>query len=253
MNSIVSLTIIILLLCLFIWINRYHTTCIRNIDELIMTPEEKKSLFSYLQIISDLFNKNNINYWIMSGTLLGSIRHNGMIPWDDDADIGVNELDLEKILALNNELNPLGYEIVPSWKIYKFKKIGVEYPFVDIFGFSKDNNKYILNHIILRNMWPNEYFTEDELFPLKIYKFENIYLKGPNYPIAYLDRMYHNWRFIGRHTGNHKSNRCVDITLKLNEKNEQHKLKPYVYIKPSQDAKSENDIHHNEKIITIKK
>lgn len=253
MNSILYIIIIVLLLSLFIWINSIHTTCIRNIDELIMTPDEKETLFSYLQIISDLFNKNGINYWIMSGTLLGSVRHNGMIPWDDDADIGVFETDLDKILALNKELNQIGYEIVPSWRIYKFRKIGTEYPFVDIFCFSKDNNKYILNHQELRDTWPNEYFTEDELFPLKIYKFENIFLKGPNYPIAYLDRMYYNWRFIGRHTGNHKSNRCIDITLKLDKTDEKHKLKPYYYIKPSQDAKSENDIHHNEKIITIKK
>ena len=252
MNSI-FLIIIIVLLVLFIWLNSIHSTCIRDIDELIMSEQERQDLIAYLQIISDLFNKNNINYFIMSGTLLGSVRHNEMIPWDDDADIGVMETDLEKIMALNKELNPQGYEIVPSWRIYKFRKIGTEYPFVDIFGFKKDNDKYILNHQELRDTWPNEYFSEEELFPIKIYKFDNIYLKGPNYPIAYLDRMYHNWRFVGRHTGNHKSNRCVDITLKLNKNNEKHKLKPYIYIKSEQNAKNEYDAEHNEKIITIKK
>ena len=40
---------------------------------------------------------NNIKYTILYGTLLGSIRHNGFIPWDDDFDFAVHE-DYENIL-----------------------------------------------------------------------------------------------------------------------------------------------------------
>ena len=48
-----------------------------------------------LRDIDEMCRENNINYWIESGTMLGAIRHNGFIPWDD-VDIGMLRYDYEK-------------------------------------------------------------------------------------------------------------------------------------------------------------
>jgi len=45
----------------------------------------------------DILNKNNIKYFGSSGTLLGAIRHQGIIPWDTDIDIGMFYQDLQQL------------------------------------------------------------------------------------------------------------------------------------------------------------
>lgn len=40
-----------------------------------------------LRVVARVLEEHNVSYWLDSGTLLGAVRHEGLVPWDDDADI----------------------------------------------------------------------------------------------------------------------------------------------------------------------
>lgn len=260
-----DLVIIIILLTMLFFIRYLNVSKINkkendSIECYEISEIDKNEIINYLKILTDYLDELNITYWIIGGTLLGSVRHGDIVPWDDDADIGIFEKDLPKILELNKIINQMGYEIVPHWKIYKFKKIGIQYPFVDIFLYSDNDNKYQMNDLELINKWPNEYYLHDELFPLKKYTFGNLYLSGPNYPIGYLNRMYPEWEYFSIQTFDHKQIKMVDNKIILDYSNPIHKLKPPLYI-DNNISKNKNDnpylrelfnLNHNKFVLIVK-
>lgn len=50
--------------------------------------------------IDRLCTKHNIRYYLAYGTLIGAIRHNGFIPWDDDIDIMMPYDDMIKFAKI---------------------------------------------------------------------------------------------------------------------------------------------------------
>ncbi len=64
-----------------------------------------------LEEVDKLCKKHNIQYFAEWGTLLGTVRHKGFIPWDDDIDICMKRADYQRFLEIAEKELPQGYTV----------------------------------------------------------------------------------------------------------------------------------------------
>lgn len=74
--------------------------------------EIKQELKRALALVDAFLSENNIEYSIDSGTLLGAVRHQGFIPWDDDIDIQLKRSEYNRLISVLKEKNSIKDELV---------------------------------------------------------------------------------------------------------------------------------------------
>ena len=57
-------------------------------------------MLAMLEVIDAICLKHKIDYWLDGGSLLGAVRHQGFIPWDDDLDISMPRSSYEQFLRV---------------------------------------------------------------------------------------------------------------------------------------------------------
>lgn len=112
--------------------------------------------------IDKVCRKHNIHYILDGGTMLGAVRHNGFIPWDDDADLAMIREDYDKFVEVANTELPEGYRL----ECYENTK---EYPYN--FGKVRATNtvfkerltgKLNINHGLFVDIFPMDYVDESD-------------------------------------------------------------------------------------------
>lgn len=187
-----------------------------------------KLLYQIMYDTHTIFCKAGIKYWAVGGTFLGAIRHNGMIPHDDDMDIAIENKDINRFLDLRSEFEKCGYTIVKVWLGYKIfytnrplnGRHKYSFPNVDIFPMKEVDNKLIPLYKSVREMWPKEWYPTNELYPLKKYKFADFWIYGPAEHQTYFDRAYNkDWNKIMYRDYDHEEEEVMEkVKVKITPK-----------------------------------
>lgn len=82
----------------------------------------QNSMYVLLCEIDDICRKNNITYYLHAGSVIGAVRHEGIIPWDDDIDIAMTRSEWNRFCDAFESMNFKNRALVTSnkYKDYKF-------------------------------------------------------------------------------------------------------------------------------------
>ena len=78
----------------------------KNNDIKILTIKEIQELqLELMKKVHSFLQEHEITYYMLGGSALGAVRHQGFIPWDDDIDIGMFRNDYEKFINFIGEFD----------------------------------------------------------------------------------------------------------------------------------------------------
>ncbi len=122
-----------------------------------------------MEYIHEVCQKIGVKYFLAYGSLIGAVRHNGFIPWDDDMDICMLRDDYEKLQDYMIAHPDERYELM-SYK----NNVNYVYPFMKV----QDNHTYLVEEDvridsdmgIYVDIFPVDGYEDDQAFKDKMTK-----------------------------------------------------------------------------------
>lgn len=131
-------------------LNKLHAVQVEILDEIVK-----------------ICKKNNLNYFLIGGTLLGAVRHQGFIPWDDDLDVAMPRKDYERFISIcKSELS----------NKYYLQHISTDKKYWQNFAKIRKNNT-LFDEKMVENIETHKGIFVD-IFPLDNLKKINIFFKA---------------------------------------------------------------------------
>ncbi len=192
-----------------------------------LDPREVGLFYDLMMRVDKIFKDHHIHYWATCGTLLGAVRHHGMVPWDDDIDLCMMEDEISRLENLRGVLAEQGLVLYyrPDFGFYKIypvdgspitqgKTLEVwpwKFPFVDIFPMTYENGKVDYARRAWKAIFPKEYYLpEDVLPPCCELPFGPMTLPVASHYLGYLTQMYgEDWNKVAYVQFCHRNECCL--------------------------------------------
>jgi len=175
----------------------HYAPVIALLNKSIPQEKKKRGIQKLIDKLTKLFEKNNLNYFVDYGTLLGIYRKGDIIPWDNDCDIGIyvkSGKEIDRILKLLKSFcsfpEMYNYKLI-CWHTYilRNKCLVIDtnnktHCNITFYFDSRKNDKKI--HTIFstqkQNFKYNRHVSKKIVFPLKKVTMDNKYKTVVNVP-----------------------------------------------------------------------
>lgn len=186
-----------------VYVNHYHPVRAET--------DRHARLYRLLDGVASALRRRGIPFWAIGGTVLGAVRHGGMIPWDDDVDLALWSHDLGR--ARRAVAEDLGGGAVwgREFRSDTVSEAGRPDVTIDIFPVGPTGSTESAGRPVVhftnphaREKWPREYLTFEELGAPADAPFGPTTVPVAAAPCAYLDRVYPGWASRGRIVRHHQ-------------------------------------------------
>ena len=155
---------------------------IESLREMEIPQKEKDLMIDMLNILWRVKRENNFTMFLYGGTLLGSWRHHGFIPWDDDIDIVAPYNIYYQLFNALQALKPKYITKQAGWR-QKFFSINSKHktpfswkwPYIDI-QFYRENATHIWD---AAGEFSGYKYKKSNVFPLVLRPYGNSWYESP--------------------------------------------------------------------------
>lgn len=121
-------------------------------NKCLSIQESQQAALNVLIKFDRICKENNFRYFLIYGTLIGAIRHNGFIPWDDDIDVMMPREDYDRFVrhVFNNSEDLLPFKFHNRsntdnywYSVSRFSDMTYKYINLDIWGQNIDIGVFI--------------------------------------------------------------------------------------------------------------
>ncbi len=135
------------------------------------TKEELKRIqeieLRSLDVLTEVCSKLDIRFFVYGGSLLGAIKYQGFVPWDDDLDIAMLRSDYEKFIKEGPKLLDEGYEIQHPKTNKKTPYHYIKFRRTDTSLVEYRNHMIKMNHGVYFDIYPIDDLPDDYTAYLK--------------------------------------------------------------------------------------
>lgn len=133
----------------------------------LVTKQMKESWAVQMDLVSELdrvCTKHGISYFAVGGTLLGTIRHKGFIPWDDDIDIMMMRDQYEKLLEIGPKefMHPYFFQYISTESGYQYGYVHLRNSDTAAIEEGSKRMKFKFNQGIKIDIFPVDSLIDDE-------------------------------------------------------------------------------------------